>query len=101
MTRVTGEKLLGLIGHVTSRLFVFSRRFTLFLILQYFSRAWCSAASVMQKTALPLGLLDFTLAHVQLSKSRILSRNLHQAVALAPSHSPHFESEQGKSVFSR
>lgn len=58
----------------------------------------------MQKTVLPHlphGLLDFTLAHVQSQKWRILPRNLHQAVALAPPSLSHFESEEGKSVCSR
>jgi hypothetical protein len=55
----------------------------------------------MQKTILPLGLLDFSLAHVQSVKWRCRSRNLHQAVALAPSPAPSFESAEGKNVFSR
>ncbi|KAG1854555.1 hypothetical protein F4604DRAFT_1801661 [Suillus subluteus] len=55
----------------------------------------------MQKTILPLGLLDFSLAHVQSVKWGRHSRNLHQAVALAPSPAPSFESAEEKSVFSR
>lgn len=55
----------------------------------------------MQKTILPLGLLDFSLAHVQSVKWRCRSRNLHQAVALAPSPAPSFESAEEKNVFTR
>ncbi|KAG0702119.1 hypothetical protein DFH29DRAFT_923077 [Suillus ampliporus] len=55
----------------------------------------------MQKTVLPLGLLDFSLAHVQSIKRGFLARNLHQAVALAPSPSPPFESAEDENVFSR
>jgi hypothetical protein len=55
----------------------------------------------MQKTILPLGLLDFSLAHVQSLKWGCHSRNLHQAVALAPSPAPSFESAEEKTVFSR
>lgn len=56
---------------------------------------------VMQKTILPLGLLDFSLAHVQSVKWRCRSRSLHQAVALAPAPAPSFESVEDKNVFSR
>ncbi|KAG2138975.1 hypothetical protein DEU56DRAFT_980376 [Suillus clintonianus] len=55
----------------------------------------------MQKTVLPLGLLDFSLAHVRPANWGCRSRNLHQAVALAPSPSPSFEPAEDKSVFSR
>ncbi|KAG1733492.1 hypothetical protein EDB19DRAFT_1730423 [Suillus lakei] len=54
----------------------------------------------MQKTVLPLGLLDFSLAHVQSVKWGCRSRNLHQAVALAPSPAPSFDSSEDQS-FSR
>ncbi|KAG1807843.1 uncharacterized protein BJ212DRAFT_1385770 [Suillus subaureus] len=54
----------------------------------------------MQKTILPLGLLDFSLAHVQSVKWGCRSRNLHQAVALAPSPAPSFEPAEEKNVFS-
>ncbi|KAG1744630.1 uncharacterized protein EDB91DRAFT_1335598 [Suillus paluster] len=55
----------------------------------------------MQRTVLPLGLLEYSLAHVQSIKWGFSSRNLHQAVALAPSPPPPFESAEDKSVFSR
>jgi hypothetical protein len=53
----------------------------------------------MQKTILPLGLLDFSLAHVQSLKWGCHSRNLHKGVALTPSPAPSFESTEDKIVF--
>ncbi|KAG1777919.1 hypothetical protein EV702DRAFT_1098460 [Suillus placidus] len=55
----------------------------------------------MQKTILPLSLIDFSLAHVQSIKWGCHSRKLHQAGALAPSPAPSFESTEDKNVFSR
>ncbi|KAG2068355.1 hypothetical protein BDR04DRAFT_1158025 [Suillus decipiens] len=55
----------------------------------------------MKKTILPLGLLDFSLAHVQSVRWGCHSRNLHHAVALAPSPAPSFEPAEDKNVFSR